>query len=150
MKRALGGYLKFDLYLYSCIFQDLCSSFWNHCVQFALRSLLSCSPCSLFRHHILPSCCHRFVNAESRYLSSMQEMCYFFGLAWLAVKTICRRGWMILREGAEKIPACMTFLLSTLHRIWAFVFFLCCYLNKSLSRFILKFAKLFVFLPSSY
>lgn len=89
-----------------CIRMFLNICFLHNFVPFALRSLLSCSSPSLFRLHIPPSCCHRFVNAESRYLTSMQKTGCLFGFAWLAVKAyLCQRGWMNQRKGEKTLPA---------------------------------------------
>ena len=97
-------------------------------------------PPALFRLHIPPSRCHRFVSAESRYLTSMQKMRCLFAFAWFAVKALpCQRGWMTQREGEN--PARMPFLLRFLLGLVFLSVWFWCYVNRSLSKFILKFSK---------
>lgn len=110
---AFGHWGSLCCVIFACshVFSQMCSLHFK-----VILSQLPLEVCCLalpllFRVHIPSTCCHRFVNAEFRYLTSMQKcVAFWVFFAWLAVKTHwCPRGRMIQRRGS---PACMTFLLS--------------------------------------
>lgn len=90
-----------------------------------------------FRLHIPPSCCHRFASAESRYLTRMREMrCLSLlpGLQWR--HSVSERLGDPEGGDSARMPFLLRFLLGLGSSLWFW-----CYVNRSLSKFILKFSK---------